>query len=352
MNLSDERHNNLDFIRFLAALSVVVSHSYDLSGRVLEEPLRILANYSFSFFGVRTFFVISGYLICSSLVSNPDAVRFFKRRVRRIFPGLVVVVVLCAFVLGPLVTILPAREYFLLPETYNYLINILLYRSQFSLPGVFSTNDTDIVNGSLWTLVYEFSCYIGLFLMHRAGVLRMRSLVLAFFLLGIVADALISGTTYANNFYPSVNMVAGSAIEFTTFFTGGIVLYLYREEARRRRKVLALASLAGLVLLAMLPAPWSRALAFLTLPPGIYYLAFQPGKLNTFGARGDFSYGIYIYSFPVQQTLLYYFPGIHVGLLIILSVVCTMPLAWFSWNFVEKPMIRRRTTAVVASPLT
>ena len=116
------RTNNFDFLRLLGALAVVLGHAYHLVGAgqytpgMLGQPVQAL--------GVIIFFSISGYLITASWSRSRDVVSYTAARVLRIFPALVVVVVLSAYVLGPLVTTLPAGTYLSDPTTVDYLRNI------------------------------------------------------------------------------------------------------------------------------------------------------------------------------------------------------------------------------------
>ena len=141
------RTNHFDIMRLTAALLVVFSHSFNLShGKVLGkqyEPLMQLSKGQITLGGlaVLVFFVISGFLITASFDKDKNVLSFCQKRFLRIYPGLIVVVLLTALVLGPLMTELPLWEYFKKPETYNYLVNnIGFIRYQDFLPGVFEHN--------------------------------------------------------------------------------------------------------------------------------------------------------------------------------------------------------------------
>lgn len=149
--------NNFDFVRLVAASLVIWGHAYPL----LDEPgLPALMGSSIHTFAVKVFFVVSGYLIVASWVREPDPLRYTMKRGLRILPALFVVVILSAFVLGPLVSNLSLAEYFASPVLLGYLRNILL-NIRYSLPGVFEDNIyPHAVNGSLWTLPVEATMYL------------------------------------------------------------------------------------------------------------------------------------------------------------------------------------------------
>lgn len=150
------RENNFDFLRFFAAALVLFAHSYPLVGRREDEPLTLLTGYEKGgSIAVGVFFVMSGYLIASSWLASSSPKSFLIKRALRIFPALIVAVLLSAFVIGPLVTQFDLGRYLAADGTWTYLQNILLV-TRYELPGVFTGNlYPDVVNGSLWTLPLE-----------------------------------------------------------------------------------------------------------------------------------------------------------------------------------------------------
>ena len=100
--------NAFDFIRVVAALAVLYSHSFPLFG--LPEPSH--AGQTLGSLAVAIFFAVSGFLVCQSWLRDPDVYRFTLRRALRIMPGLIVAVAFTAFVAGALDTRLPLSEYF------------------------------------------------------------------------------------------------------------------------------------------------------------------------------------------------------------------------------------------------
>src|SRR6516164_2588154 len=176
--MEEGRRNNFDALRLVAAASVVLSHSFLIAdGTQDHEPLIWLTGHQsiLGLVGVFVFFAISGFLVTQSFEETGDAWRFLAKRALRIFPGLFVATSLSAFVLAPLVTTLPLGSYLGRPEPYEYVFgNTLLDQTMHELPGVrFVDNPVGLeINGSLWTLRYEFVMYLMVLLLGVLGLLR------------------------------------------------------------------------------------------------------------------------------------------------------------------------------------
>ncbi|WP_180953754.1 acyltransferase family protein [Bacillus sp. T33-2] len=321
------RKNNLDIIRFIAAALVLFSHSYPLTlGNNWTEPFGVLTRGDMTFgeFAVSIFFVISGFLITQSFDRSKDLVYYFQARILRIFPALIFCVLLIIFVLGPIFTDLSFRDYFNHHETYDYLRTISLYWLQFDLPGVFQTNVwPGAVNGSLWTLWFEFFFYIVVAILGVTRLLKKR-IVLLGFILSTVLFILGKGGFYTDLF---------------RYFSAGMVFYLFRKQIRLNGWV---AFLSFVFLLSTIRTGYFSYSLSIFGTYLIFYLAFDTRiKMHNFGKYGDFSYGIYIYAFPVQQIMTF-ISGNKLTPLenTLLSFPVTLLLAIVSWNLVEKQALK------------
>ena len=170
MNLQrrlEDRDNNFDVLRLVAATLVLVSHCFPLTGH--EEPFGALTGVTLGEVGVVMFFAMSGFLIAKSWTDEPDPGRYFRKRALRLLPALVVAVAFTTLVLGPLFTSLPLSDYLTDAETWWYLIRAsLLVTIAGELPGVYDDNVfPDAVNGSLWTLPLEAGCYVMIAVLGR-----------------------------------------------------------------------------------------------------------------------------------------------------------------------------------------
>src|SRR5579864_2909562 len=123
------RHaNNFDFLRLVAAVIVIYSHSYLIAyGSQRSEPLVWATGNqcTLGLVGVFVFFIISGYLVTESYCRSPAPGRFAVRRVLRIYPGLVLNVLVCALLVGPMISTLPLGAYFTSAALRQFLIETL-----------------------------------------------------------------------------------------------------------------------------------------------------------------------------------------------------------------------------------
>ncbi len=305
------------------------------------------------------FFVVSGYLITQSLETSTTTANFIWKRVLRIYPGLIVSILITAVVIGPLVTSLPLSRYFSSTETYYYLTVIRLFPAYHfelpmafnRLPGVFESNPIHLVNGSLWTLCYEVSFYGVLLVVARLGGFQHRRWLLIGTGLGWVIMLLIGPQLYGTNrVLPVLNLSPFETLNQGLFFAAGMLARLYRKQIRYngRYAVLAVAVWLGTYWLTRffptLPLTAIRWVRYPALSYLVLYVSFLKGPLNRFGDKGDVSYGLYIYGFPLQQLLIQWLgTDVNAPLLIGLSIATTLPLAVLSWMWVEKPALKWKT---------
>lgn len=323
------RRNNLDLLRFAAASGVILSHAFPLGeGRGAVEPLETFTRGQLSLgrLCVAVFLVISGVLITRSWERTPDLARFTWARVLRIFPGLGVMLLLTTLALGPAFTALPVRDYLTSADTHLYwLRNFTLAFPQWNLPGVFEGNAySPAVNGSLWTLKYEVGFYLLTLGLGLTGLLRKG--MVAFGWVGAAVASLITGRL---GFWP----------ELYLYFGGGVALYLWRDRVRMS-PWLALAGAAAWLVTARLG--YGRIGMGLFGAYVVLYLAYLPmGALADFGRRGDFSYGVYVYAFPVQQAVTALLGGRTAWWVnAAVSFPVVLALSALSWHLVEKPALR------------
>ncbi len=174
------RDNNLNAIRMLAAIAVMVSHAWPITGAEAAEPLKSQTGQALGHYSVAIFFGISGLLIARSFDRQRSLFHFVVARVLRLFPALLVALVLTV-IAGAFVSQLGLSAYLGSPDVWTYVpANLSLAFLQYSLPGVFESNVYGTaINGSLWTLFYEVACYGGIVALGAMGVLRKPSAMLA-----------------------------------------------------------------------------------------------------------------------------------------------------------------------------
>jgi peptidoglycan/LPS O-acetylase OafA/YrhL len=335
------RENNFDFLRFFAAALVLFAHSYPLVGRRGDEPLTLLTGYEKGgSIAVGIFFVMSGYLIASSWLASSSPKSFLIKRALRIFPALIVAVLLSVFVIGPLVTHLTLGQYLAADGTWTYLQNILLV-TRYELPGVFIGNVyPDVVNGSLWTLPLEVLMYIGVMILGLTGFLKRRLIFLPIAVLAVGHFWLLGKLGIESYFIKNI-------FKLGLLYYSGSALFLYRDDIPWRGWIAALLFAA---LVATFRTDIGPLVYFIALPYLVLYLAYAPLPLiSRFGKYGDFSYGLYIYAFPFQQLTIYLFgPQVGVLGLTLIAFVPTLILAALSWHLIEAPAMKLKR--LFASP--
>jgi peptidoglycan/LPS O-acetylase OafA/YrhL len=347
----DTRHNSLNFLRLVLALTVVVSHAIELGNFKLQNGLN---QTSFGQIAVYGFFGISGFLIAGSAIRN-NAGRYLWQRFLRIFPAFWICLLLTAFVIGvigwlvhPPVLHCGLSCYFSSsrdsPYSYVYR-DFLLRMNQNSISGTPSGGIAPLVwNGPMWTLFFEFLCYLVLMGLAMAGILRRRVYALATALGIWVATMIITLTpAFDNQFSVLQNSTAMNLLKFAAIFMVGATIYLYRERIPDSGW-LALGCAALFLASLYLPTGGRIPDFFFTtsglLAPLVAYPLLWLGihlPFQRVGSRNDYSYGTYIYGFPISQLLVIW--GVQSWGFVPFSVLCvgaTIPFAVSSWWVIEK----------------
>lgn len=340
--VSRGRDNNFNLIRALAATLVLVTHSFVLvADDMAEEPLLRQLNITLGTIAVDIFFVTSGFLIAASLRNRNNIAGFAIARIRRIYPAVIFMSLATVFVLGPAITTAPVLTYLTEPLTYTYFLrtSLIVDGVGINLPGVFADNPfPDVVNGSLWTLPIEIRAYaiiLTLWIVTRAVKHVVDKdvfgpLLVLFGSVGLLG--FLSGT--------SLPMVLDQDSRlYVMFFIGASCFVLQRHIVLHTKVFLALAML---LLFASQDADAFHLVYGASIAYFVFFLGHIPrGAVRAFNRVGDYSYGLYIFAFPVQQTLVATFPSISVLEMIGTSFIITLALAALSWHFVEKPALRR-----------
>jgi peptidoglycan/LPS O-acetylase OafA/YrhL len=326
-----------DALRLSLALSVVLVHCFavahyaePISDRLWDGPLR-----PFLLAILPMFFGLSGFLVAGSALRTKSVATFFRLRLLRLAPALTVEVTMSALILGPLLTVLPLRAYFTDPLFLSYFGNIV-GRVQFYLPGMFTALPMPgVVNFNLWTLAPEYYCYLFMLLLMMSGVLydRKKTTFVA------AAMAIVFGIGNTGFGVAEQSTIYGAAMLLNSFVLG-VAAYHWRDRIPVHGALFVVA-------IAMLYVAWQfRGTALIGAVPMMYcvvYLGMQRLPRLNLLPKGDYSYGIYLYGFPIQQTLIYVFPQLKVWwLLFPVSALATLALAMLSWHFIERPALAFR----------
>lgn len=300
MKLSDltaGRDNNFNFIRIVAALAVLITHSFVLVvGSGDAEPFRVNLGITMGSIAVDVFFVTSGFLVTASLLNRQSVIDFIIARVLRIFPALIVMLLLTVFGLGIYFTALPKDSYLQNSGTYFYLLkcSTQIFGVAYNLPGVFENNPyKDVVNGSLWSMPHEIRMYaillITWILLRITGNLKLMT-----FELSIVSVAVASYALMLVFYFYSLR---GSVyIELFFMFFSGACFYVLRKY------IVFFRSLLWLLLIALFISSTINKQAFfviytLSIAYILFYLAYVPsGKIRNFNNWGGIILMGYIFT--------------------------------------------------------
>lgn len=339
---SGARDNAFDTIRLLAAAAVIFSHAFvQVDGREISEPLFRLTEGQITIgrSAVAAFFVVSGLLISMSFDRTNSLERFVSNRALRLFPGLWVCLILLIFLFGPLMTTASISEYATSRETIGFIGSFLFFPFSQSVEGVFDGfPGSDAINGSLWTLKYEVACYAFGALLISTG--RFRITVVAVCWIGSMLGTRILGDPLEQS---GATYYLSWMVWLFRFYGAGMLFYLLRDRIPLSKPI-AMACLAAALGSAFTPY-FTECLATF----GAYALiasAFLATRwFKDLTAKGDLSYGVYIYAFPVQQALVPFSLETPIPWItnFLIATPITFLLAWLSWHFVERPALNLKS---------
>lgn len=335
---SVRRDNCFDFLRYLFAFSLILVHFCTLTE---TEQFWLISGQT----RVKAFFTITGFLVVYSFLRHDNLKIYASKRIRRIMPAYIIVILFC-WIVCIFLTPLSLESYFSQSQTWQYLVANLTMMNflQPSLPGVFADCNEPSVNGSLWSMKFEALFYILIpfmvLLMRKYSKLKV---LLSVFIFHIVYHALFD---YLEDNYPEKTIY--SAIHHASFntmiyFFSGTALILYFDFFCRHVKVL-LPLCATLLVLTNFDRfymlNYVEPLLFSAVIIGVAYFC-KP--LNFLHHYDNISYGLYLYHYPIIQTIVHF--GLHkqnIWLAFLLTISLTILFATVSWRLIEKPILKRK----------
>lgn len=325
--------NNLDIFRVIAAFMVIYGHSYAIcpvAGRSDFIARLIGFDYSGSL-AVKIFFFLSGLVVTNSLLEKNSPLQFTIARFFRIWPALIVVVILAAFLLGPIFSTYSFHEYFSNGQVYEYIYKNIIVKIAYNLPGVFTNNPyKDAVNGSLWTIPHEIFAYAMLLALFMIGLFKYRAISILIFV-AIVADSLM-GNKFLFTWLPQNHQIDFLA----SCFAFGALLATYKEKI----KIDLFLPLGALLLLFLFKnSPYNFCFFYFALFIAMVYVSSLDFMIKL-RPKIDISYGVYLWGFPVQQVMAKMFYAYGIRFHQISSILICAILGYLSWHLIEKRCIK------------
>lgn len=328
--------NNFGMLRLSFAVLVAITHSFDfVEGNTDREPLfKAFHGLTFGDLAVDGFFLISGYLVTKSFLQSQSNGEYLGKRFLRIYPGFWVasgVSLLVGLVAGGILPAINAQS------LMAGFINLLFFRGV-HLTHAFENVPFPGINGSMWTIAYEFRCYFSLLILGYLGLFRKRYFAGGLVLLSLIASCLIpesTNETIADWFFGSLSFDA----RFFALFLTGALFYICGDIIRYKWGY-ALPCFAAMLAL-LHSRHFSTAAVAIFGGYSIFWFALRGPKsrLSRFLNKTDISYGFYLYAWPVGNLIVLFHRSVSVWSLFLLTAVITTPIAYLSWIAIEKPAL-------------
>jgi peptidoglycan/LPS O-acetylase OafA/YrhL len=348
------RKNSFGFLRLFFASLVILSHTPELydGNRDREILTNLFGSMSFGELAVDGFFFISGYLISASYLNSRSPFSYLKKRVFRIYPGFIAAYLICIFLVAPLGggVISTTPEYIM-----TQVVRIALLQPPLSDSAFGGTPYPDL-NGAMWTIAYEFKCYLLILALGLFGILNRKRVVLcsaiALILLSCFMPEIYQpfnaadvAQMHAHSFSQRLsNLVIGeprTTIRFAGIFLCGTSYQLFKHHIRIDRKWIA-ASLVAFVAFMFSPSTANAAMAifggYLILASASLGEGFVTSRINS---STDVSYGVYLYAWPVTKLILWYWPGLNIVIVGVMTIIGAVSLGMASWFLIEHPVMAR-----------
>jgi len=329
-NLLKRDNNNFDLVRVLCASFVIFGHSYRVNPIPGQEGfVRAFTGFTYSSaLAVKIFFFISGMLVTNSLLRRRSVSVFALSRFFRVFPALWLVVVVTAFVIGPIVSRLSLSEYFANGQVYKYVYGNMLMSTQHFLPGVFEKHPWGhYVNSSLWTLRVEIKCYLGLLCLYIfTGPRKM--------FLNVVAGIIVADAIFHLGY---IGISATTELSLLPFSFALGILMAVNKDVVKINWYIAGACILGTI--ALWQVPHVNEIMLITTICALIILFSGASWVRKIKVTHDISYGVYLWGFLVQQLIYHIFGTQNIYLYIVECLLVSYICGYISFVTVEQHAI-------------
>lgn len=334
------RQNNFNLLRFYFAFIVFIAHLIEITG---VDSFKQFSPYFSTYISITGFFCISGFLITGSYMNTPVLKNYFFKRITRILPAYILVILLCSICLSTLSSF-SYLEYFTHPQLFKYLVANLSFLNfiEPNLPGVFtSTGSAFGVNGALWTLKVEISFYVIIpFILYFSTKIKNKYwLFILIYALSVIYRNFMEWLSAASN-NPLYTLLARQLPGFMSYFVCGMALYHYYDWFIRYKNKLFVCCLCLLFIERYLHMEILTPFALSVI---VFTFAFGFKGLNKFSKQTDISYGIYIFHCPIINIAidLGFFKHYNPFLVALIIVGIVLLTGYCSWHLIEKQFLKK-----------
>ena len=336
--------NAFGVLRLVLAALVIVSHSAEmLDGNRLREPLtQLFGTISFGEFAVDGFFIVSGYLVTASFVRRPKIFSYLWRRIVRIYPAFIAATLVCILVVAPLGGVDITR---ITPAGWEKLAIRALTLEPVDIRGAFAGQFYGGLNGAMWTIAFEFRCYLLVLILGITRIVKLPWVVVGLAVGCLMVPIVMPVSTFVHlRDDPVAKIVLINplvAARLAGQFLAGASFFLLGR-GLRVTPVAVGAALVGLCV-GLCFKPTAEPAVAIFGGYLLFAIAFQTRWrwLNRINDRDDVSYGLYLYAWPVAMLLIRYWAGISLGMLMLATLAGALALGAASWFGVEKPVLAR-----------
>ncbi len=340
-SLSYNKNNNFNLIRLIAAIAVFIHHIHPIYFKtpMSFDIVKFLIGNTMGHMAVNVFFLISGYLVLQSYLMH-SKMQFIKSRFLRIMPAYIVVLFFTVFIIGALASNLNLHDYYSNTATYKYLLNCNPFRINYTIPSVFTTNPIPTqVNNSIWTIPFEITCYIILFILGAIRGFKYKYVLPVFWGVLIIAYYFVP---YAidTTVIPILDIECNKFFSYFMYFLTGMLFYQYRTKIYYHWIVCIIVLILCILFNKYVVYAYC---CYVMIAYILFYIALKiPIHIYNKYMKHDYSYGFYLYAFPIQQLLAMYYQQHKIAYInsILVSFVLTSVCAILSWHLIEKPFLK------------
>ncbi len=334
VTIRDGHDNFFTPLRFIFAYMVLVGHAFVVVGGNSAAEPHIFYHYTFSYMAVNLFFIASGFLVTGSMLYRKSLASFASARILRIFPALIVHVLVIMLFFGLMTTSLPWGEYLTSKDVWKQPFIVLGFiDTEMALPGILPNNAEPIASATLWTLRYEVLAYMGTFIAFTLGLMKHRWMILAQFVIFAIAVPI----AYKTGLYEQLPATFQSILRFGLTYGLGAAIYAYRDKLKFHILLIPVlvfvtSLLSGTVMF--------EVIGVITAAYMLFWAAYVIlPRFDFLKKYSDISYGIYIYHWASLQGVYHFMPNLNVWQLMVIGTPIALMLSAASWHWVEKPAL-------------